>query len=279
MVRISDEATTPNRDTHVQSLERGLKILQSFSAAHPEMTLTEIATRTNLSRAATRRFLLTLEKLGYVEMDGRNFRLSIKVLDFGYSYLSSMSLPEIAQPHLERLTKIVHESASACVLDGHDIVYVARVPVRKIMSIRIGVGTRMPAHFTSMGRVLLADKSAEELKKYFDDIELEKLTEFTLSKKSAVIEEIGKVRKQGWATVDQELEFGLRSIAVPIYSLEGRVVAAINISTTTQSYTIEEMKKKILPIIKKTAEGISQDLKAWQPTIDTSGSTPARRLV
>ena len=266
-------------DTHVQSLERGLKILHAFDSESPEMTLSQIAGKTDLSRAAARRFLHTLEGLGYVHMDGRNFRLSIKVLDFGYSYLSSLSLPEIAQPHLESLTRLVHESASASVLDGHDIVYIARVPVRKIMSIRIGIGTRMPAHFTSMGRVILADKSATELKQYFLDLQLDKFTEFTKTKKSEILSEITRVREQGWAIVDQELEFGLRSIAVPITAQDGKVVAAVNVSTTTQSYSLDEMKRKILPKIQQAAHVISQDLKVWRPGIVTVKNQPAKKLV
>jgi IclR family pca regulon transcriptional regulator len=273
------EIRSAKRDTHVQSLERGLKILGIFNAEDPQMTLSEIATKTGLSRAATRRFLLTFEQLGYIEMDGREFRLTIKVLDFGYSYLSSLSLPEIAQPHLERLTKILHESASASVLDGHDIVYIARVPIRKIMSIRIGIGTRIPAHFTSMGRVILADKSASELKAYFSTLELEKFTDFTIGSKAQLLEEITKVRKQGWSIVDQELEIGLRSIAVPITSQAGRVVAAINVSTTTQSQTIDSMKKKMLPIVQGIAREISRDLKVWRPASDGLAQGPGRRLV
>lgn len=279
MVSSAKLGASPRRENHVQSLERGLKILHAFDLENPEMTLSQIAGKTGLSRAAARRFLFTLEELGYVHMDGRSFRLSIKVLDFGYSYLSSLSLPEIAQPHLESLTRIVHESASASVLDGHDIVYIARVPVRKIMSIRIGIGTRMPAHFTSMGRVMLADKSASELKLYFANIQLDKYTEFTRTKKTEILAEIARVREQGWAIVDQELEFGLRSIAVPITSLDGRVVAAINVSTTTQSYSLDEMKKKILPKIQDAAYAISQDLKVWRPGIDTVRNQPAKRLV
>jgi IclR family pca regulon transcriptional regulator len=267
------------RDTYVQSLERGLKILNAFTSETPQMTLSEIALVTGLSRAAARRFLLTLEELGYVEMRGRKFQLTIKVLDFGYSYLSALSLPEIAQPHLERLAIALHESASASVLDGQDIVYVARVPVRKIMSIGISIGTRMPAHYTSMGRVLLAGLTQQELRNYFESVKPHRYTENTILKKAQLMTEIDKVRKQGWAIVDQELELGLRSIATPITAQSGRVVAAINISTTIQSHTLESMRKKILPNLLESSQAISSDLKLWRPAVDVKVNLLAQRLV
>ena len=160
------------RDPFVQSFARGLSIITCFGADNPVMTLSEIAERVNLSRAAARRFLLTLENLGYVSLDGRNFQLTAKVLDLGYGYLSSLSLPEIAQPHLEVLASRVHESASASVLDGTDIIYIARVPIRRIMSVKINIGTRMPAHATSMGRVLLAGLATPDLKAMISNLEI-----------------------------------------------------------------------------------------------------------
>jgi IclR family pca regulon transcriptional regulator len=253
------------RDPFVQSFARGLSIIKCFDAENPAMTLSQIAERVDLSRAAARRFLLTLENLGYVSLEGRNFQLTAKVLDLGYGYLSSLSLPEIAQPHLETLASRVHESASASVLDGTDIVYVARVPIRRIMSVKINIGTRMPAHATSMGRVLLSGLSSPELKALISNFDLPKYTKNTITSKSVLLQEINKVRIQGWSINDQELEYGLRSIAVPILNKAQKVVASINISTTAQSNTLESMEAMFLPELRITAKKISDDLASARP--------------
>ena len=257
--------TLIDRDPFVQSFARGLSIIKCFDAENPAMTLSQIAERVNLSRAAARRFLLTLENLGYVSLEGRNFQLTAKVLDLGYGYLSSLSLPEIAQPHLETLASRVHESASASVLDGTDIIYVARVPIRRIMSVKINIGTRMPAHATSMGRVLLAGLSSPELKALISNFDLPKYTRNTITSKSVLLQEINKVRIQGWSINDQELEYGLRSIAVPILNKAEKVVASINISTTAQSNTLESMEAMFLPELRITAQKISDDLASARP--------------
>jgi len=253
------------RDPFVQSFARGLSIITCFGADNPVMTLSEIAERVNLSRAAARRFLLTLKNLGYVSLDGRNFQLTAKVLDLGYGYLSSLSLPEIAQPHLEVLASKVHESASASVLDGTDIVYVARVPIRRIMSVKINIGTRMPAHATSMGRVLLAGLATPDLKAMISNLEILKYTHNTITSKSVLLQEINKVKAQGWSINDQELEYGLRSIAVPIFNKAEEIIASINISTTAQSNSLESMEAMFLPELKLTARKISDDLASARP--------------
>ena len=253
------------RDPFVQSFARGLSIITCFGADNPVMTLSEIAERVNLSRAAARRFLLTLENLGYVSLDGRNFQLTAKVLDLGYGYLSSLSLPEIAQPHLEVLASRVHESASASVLDGTDIIYIARVPIRRIMSVKINIGTRMPAHATSMGRVLLAGLATPDLKAMISNLEIPKYTRNTITSKSVLLQEINKVRAQGWSINDQELEYGLRSIAVPIFNKAEEIIASINISTTAQSNSLESMEAMFLPELKLTARKISDDLASARP--------------
>jgi IclR family pca regulon transcriptional regulator len=253
------------RDPFVQSFARGLSIITCFGADNPVMTLSEIAERVNLSRAAARRFLLTLENLGYVSLDGRNFQLTAKVLDLGYGYLSSLSLPEIAQPHLEVLASRVHESASASVLDGTDIIYIARVPIRRIMSVKINIGTRMPAHATSMGRVLLAGLATPDLKAMISNLEIPKYTRNTITSKSVLLQEINKVKAQGWSINDQELEYGLRSIAVPIFNKAEEIIASINISTTAQSNSLESIEAMFLPELKLTARKISDDLASARP--------------
>jgi IclR family pca regulon transcriptional regulator len=260
-----DDASPDPSGQYVQSLARGLSVIRAFDADHTEMTLSEIARLTDLSRATSRRFLLTLVALGYVKTDGRLFALTARVLELGFSYLSALSLPEIAQPHLEQLAAITHESTSASVLDGDDIVYVARVPTRRIMSVRIDIGTRFPASVTSMGRVLLAHLDADELDGFLSTVDLADLTTHTIRSKDALAAELAKVREQGWALVDQELEEGLRSIAVAIRHRSGAVIAAINVSTTVSAHTLESMHEQLLPVLLNTADKISHDLTAARP--------------
>lgn len=229
-----DETGAPGaaRAPHfVQSLERGLAVLRAFSAEEPELTLSRVAERTGLTRAAARRFLLTLVDLGYVTVDGRLFSLRPRVLELGYAYLSGMSLPEVAVPHLERLSERVRESSSVAVLDGEDVVYVARVPTKRIMAVAINVGTRFPAYATSLGRVLLAGLSPAELDAYLSRAVLRPFTERTVRSPQALRAELERVREQGWCLVDQELEEGLASVAAPVHDALGRVVAAVNVST------------------------------------------------
>ena len=249
-------------DQFVQSLARGLHIITAFDAEHPEMPLTEVAVRTNLSRATARRFLNTLVELGYVRTDGRLFALTPQVLRLGASYLSGLGLTEIAQPHLERLSGELHESTSAAVLDGTEIVYVARVATRRIISVGITVGTRFPAYATSMGRVLLAALTPAELEAHLDTANLQPLTQRTLHSPHGLRLEIQKVRDQGWAFVDQELEHGLRSLAVPVIAPDGTISAAINISAATAFDDPSDLVATALPPLQQTASAISKDLDA-----------------
>src|SRR3954471_18296290 len=186
----------------VQSLERGLAVIRAFDAEHPELTLSDVARSTGLTRAAARRFLLTLCDLGYVRSDGRLFMLTARVLELGYAYLSALSLPEVAEPHLEALVAEVRESSSLSVLDGDDIVYVARVPTSRIMRVAINVGTRFPAYATSMGRVLLAGLPEPELSAYLGRAAIGPLTARAIDNAEALEQELDRVREQGWALVD-----------------------------------------------------------------------------
>ncbi|HWC78355.1 MAG TPA: IclR family transcriptional regulator C-terminal domain-containing protein [Pseudonocardiaceae bacterium] len=247
---------------HVQSLERGLAVIRCFAADRPELTLSDVARATGLTRAAARRFLLTLTDLGYVRTDGKFFSLTARVLELGYAYLSGLSLPEIALPHLEALSAEVRESSSVSVLDGSDIVYVARVPVSRIMTVSINVGTRFPAYATSMGHVLLADLDAAPFESYVDSVRLEPLTSHTITSPQQLRAELATVRTQGWALVDQELEAGLRSVAVPIRDRAGRVVAAMNVSTHASRTTPDSVRDTILPPLLATAAAIESDLRA-----------------
>lgn len=217
---------------YVQSLARGLLVLRSFDAQHAAMTLSEVAGRSGLARAAARRALLTLAHEGYVAAAGRHFHLLPRVLDLGFAYLSSLKLPELALPEMEALSRRVNESCSLSVLDGREIVYVARVPVRKVVAITLGVGARLPAHATSMGRVLLAGLPDDRLHAWLAERPLAALTPRTIHTVAALRLEIAKVRRQGYAVVRQELDPGLLSIAVPIRDRRREVVAALNIGTS-----------------------------------------------
>ncbi|MFB4283096.1 MULTISPECIES: IclR family transcriptional regulator domain-containing protein [unclassified Nonomuraea] len=251
---------------HVQSLARGLAVIRAFSAAEPELTLSQVARATGLSRAAARRFLITLTDLGYVRSDGRLFALTPRVLELGYAYLSSLSLPEVADPHLERLAAEVRESASVAVLDGEDVVYVARVATARIMRVTINIGTRFPAYCTSMGRVLLAGLTPEALEAYLGRAELRRLTSRTIVLPAALRSELDEVRGRGWAMVDQELEEGLRSIAAPIRDRTGRTVAAVNVSTHATRTSLQAAVRDLLPPLLATAAKIEADLAALSVT-------------
>ncbi|NYH80980.1 IclR family pca regulon transcriptional regulator [Actinopolyspora biskrensis] len=245
----------------VQSLARGLMVIRAFDETRPEMTLSEVARTTGLSRASTRRFLHTLVQLGYVWTDGRLFALTPRVLELGFSYLSSLSLPEIAQPHLERLTAQVHESVSVSVLDGDEIVYVGRVPTSRIMTVAINIGTRFPAYATSMGRVLLASLDEAELAEYLDRVRPEPLAPQTVTSAGELRRELERIRSQGWAIVDQELEAGLRSVAAPIRDRSDRVVAAVNVSSHASRTGPEQAREELLPPLLETAARIEADLR------------------
>jgi IclR family pca regulon transcriptional regulator len=258
--------TEPVREPHhVQSLERGLAVIRAFDAQHPELTLSEVARICDLTRAAARRFLLTLADLGYVRTDGRMFSLTPRVLELGYAFLSSLSLPEVAAPHLERLAAELHESSSVSVLDGDDIVYVARVPTSRIMTVAINVGTRFPAYATSMGRVLVAHQADEVVDAYLDRVRLTRLTARTVLTVPALATELRKVRAQGYAIVDQELEEGLRSIAAPIRDGTGAVVAAANVSVQASRTSTEVMRRRLLPPLLAATARIDADLRVTAP--------------
>ncbi|MCD2263754.1 IclR family transcriptional regulator [Dietzia aurantiaca] len=244
----------------VQSLARGLAVITAFDADHPRQTLSEVARATGLTRATARRFLHTLVELGYVDTAGTSFWLTPRVLDLGYSYLSSMPLSELAQPHLEKLSARLDESSSVAVLDGSDIVYVGRVQVRRIMNIGITIGTRFPAFATSMGRVLLAALPDDELDAYLAETDMRAITPHGLTDEAALRAELAVISARGWSLVDQELEPGLRSLAAPVRDRDGRVVAALNVSTHAARYSLEQLHDDLVPVILDAARALSADL-------------------
>lgn len=257
----SDAADTTSSADFVQSLARGLAVVRVFDGDPAELTLAEVARRADIPRASARRFLRTLEHLGYVAAapDAR-FRLTPRILELGYGYLSSLSLPEVVQPHLDSLSHEIGESVSVAVLDRDDIVYVARAAARRIMSVRITIGTRLPAAVTSMGRVLLAALPGAEA--VLDTSELVAYTSRTRDR-AALEQELDQVRAQGWAMVDGELEEGLRSIAVPLRG-RGGVVAALNVSTSTARGSAEAVRAELLPSLMARAALIEGELRAVQ---------------
>ncbi|HEY3902486.1 MAG TPA: IclR family transcriptional regulator C-terminal domain-containing protein [Streptosporangiaceae bacterium] len=250
----------------VQSLDRGLAVIKAFGPDRDRLSLSEVARATGLTRAAARRFLLTLVKLGYVRNDGREFSLRPRVLELGYAYLSGLAMPEIAAPYLEELVAKLRESSSISVLDGHHIVYVARVPTKRIMTVAISVGTRFPAFATSMGRVLLSGLSEDDLDRYLAEASFEPLTANTVTDPVRLKEIVLEVGSQGYAIVDQELEEGLRAIAAPIRGSGEGVTAAINVSAHASRVSLEAMRTELLPAMLNTARQIETDLRSQGPT-------------
>lgn len=252
------------RADFVQSLAKGLAVIEAFGADSPAMTLSEAARRTGLSRAAARRLLLTLCRLDYAETDGRLFRLRPKVLNLGFAFLQAEGTWSLAQPYMAELVEQIHESCSAAVLDGRDIVYVARVPTQtRIMSISLDIGSRLPAHATSLGRALLAGLDEARLDAFIATlVPLPRYTPHSVTDAGELKRRIADVRRLGYSIVDQELELGLRSIAVPLRGPDGRVVAALNIGVQASRRTIDDLRRQILPPLKETAQRISASLGA-----------------
>lgn len=254
----TDAAADPRpSDGYVQSFARGLSVIRSFSAQAPQQTLSEVAARTGLTRAGARRILLTLQTLGYVHNDGRQFRLTPRILDLGFAYLSSMPIWNLAEPAMEALSAEVQESTSAAVLEGSDVVYVLRVSTRKILSIGLGTGSRLPAFCTSMGRVLLAARPDAEARAILLSGPRDAYTQRTLTDVDALMAQLARTREQGWSLVDQELEEGLISIAAPIIGRHGQTLAAINVSGQANRTDAAAMQAQILPALLRAARQIS----------------------
>lgn len=236
-------------------LEKGLAVIACFDAGHPRLTIADVARMTGLSRATARRCLITLARIGYAETDGRHFALTPRVLQLGYAYLSSTPLTAVLQNALERLSEEIGESSSASLLDGRDIVYVARAATKRIMSVGLSVGSRLPAYCTSMGRVLLAALPEDEARRRVEASDRLALTRATATSVEAVMARVAAARTAGYAVIDQELEVGLTSIAVPVIDREGKVVAAINVGTQATRFPPGIIVAEILPkLLKVQAE-------------------------
>jgi IclR family pca regulon transcriptional regulator len=240
------------------SLARGLLVIRAFSRQPVRLSISHLSKRTGLSRASVRRCLHTLSKLGFAGSDdGRNFYLRPRILTLGYSYLSSMPLATAAQPILDQLSQILNESCSIALLDGADIVFVAHASATRIMAIGLGVGTRLPACCTSKGRVLLANLSPEELESVLPAIEFTRFTDRTVASVEKLKQILTTVKAEGYATIDQELEMGLRSMAVPVRNPAGKVVAAISAGVHGQRASVQDMQTRFLPYLRAAAQELS----------------------
>lgn len=255
----SPAVTIPLRD-YVQSLERGLAVLRSLGHSSG-LGLAEVAKATGMTRAAARRFLLTLGVLGYVGRTGNVFHLLPKTLELGFSYLASKSLAQVVQPHLQRLANLLGESCSVLELNGQSIIYIARVTVNRLVGANLSVGSSLPAYCTSAGRVLLAGLPDTELATYLRSVKFEKLTPRTITGAASLRKEIERARRDGWYLINEELEIGARALSVPLRDDAGRTVAAMNLSCYAGRVSAEQMRSAFLPEMQKTAALVDSELR------------------
>jgi IclR family pca regulon transcriptional regulator len=251
-----------NERDYVQSIERGFAVLCAFDADLPNPTLAELAARTGLSRPAVRRILLTLQRLGYVVGERGRWTLTPRVLTIGQHYTASHGIVEIAQPHLLRVVDRTGESASLAQLDGTDVIYVARVNARRVLSVNVDIGTRLPAHATSMGRVLVAFAGASVVDRIIEEVGLPALTSRTITDPVAFRDALHDTRRRGFAVVDGELEEGFLSAAVPVRDARGAVVAALAYSTSRGRRTAEQVEEEVVPLLLEVADQIRTDIEA-----------------
>ena len=236
---------------------KGLAVIEAFDATNSRLSITDISKITGLERATARRCLLTLAELGYADYDGKFFTLSPRILRLGHSYLTSTPLPRLMQPFLDQLSEKTGESASASVLDGNEIVYIARASHKRVMSINLNPGSRLPAYCSSMGRVLLAAMAQDEARRILENSNRKANTPKTKTTLAELMDELQRVREQGYAVIDQELEIGLCSIAIPVRNMRGVTIAAINIGAQAARVSIDEMIERYLPVMQSTRDTIT----------------------
>lgn len=244
----------------VNGLAKGLAVVEAFDAGREKLAIADVSRITGLDRATARRCLLTLAELGYAHYDGKFFTLTQKILRLGHSYLTATPLPRLVQPVLERLSETAGESASVSVLEGTEIIYVARASQKRVMSINLNPGSRLPAYCSSMGRVLLAALPRGEAEKVLQASALVANTAFTRTDVAELMAELERVRAQGHAVIDQELEVGLRSIAVPLFNASGKVVAALNFGAQAGRVSVAEMEARLLPLMRVAQEELREVL-------------------
>lgn len=244
----------------VTALARGLGVIGCFGQDAERLTLSEVASKTGLTRGTARRFLLTLQALGYMRCDGKAFRLTPKTLNLGYAYLSSLPLWKAAQPIMKDVVDALDESCALGVLDDHDVVYIARLPPKHLSFIPVNLGTRMSAHVNAMGQVLLAEFTPRELDDYFRNATFEKITKYTLTDEAAIRKALARVARDGYALSDQQLQLGLRSIAVPIRSKSGRTEVALNASAEGRRASKQDLIERFLPVLRRAADQLAHAL-------------------
>jgi len=254
---ISEEIDALTDPSFMTSLARGLAVLRAFSDQRRSLTIAQISHKTGIPRAAVRRCLYTLKQLGYADSESNNFSLKPKVLSLGYSYLSSTPLTVSAQPYLNHISRTLNESCSLAVLDDNEVLYLARSATSRIMSIALNTGSRLPAYCTSLGRVMLAHLPEEALKLYLDKVKLRAFTDRTVVSAKRLKEILADVRLSGYALIDEELEVGLRSIAVPVRGASGTVLAALNVGVQSTRVSIRQTKEEFLPVLQKGAQELS----------------------
>jgi IclR family pca regulon transcriptional regulator len=257
----SAEEPKPDKDPeYLSTLERGLSVLRAFDQHHPEMQLSEVAAATNLSPAVARRCLNTLVHLGYIAKFGRRFLLRPEVLVFGSAYLSSMSLETVALPALQHVRDETGDSSSMAVLSGHDILYVAHVSTMRPIRVSANVGTRFPLHATSLGNVLLAFQPNDAIEKFFKTATLSRFTEHTITTPNALRERLARVRATGYDSALDELDYGIVSVAAPVFDKDRRITCAINCSTSTTRISQDELVRTRLPLLQEAAREIQAAL-------------------
>lgn len=252
---------SPGDPDFVNALARGLAVITCFGHDAETLTLSEIATRAGLTRGTARRFLLTLEALGYLRSEGKAFRLSPKTLNLGYAYLSSLPLWRAAQPIMQHVVNELNEACSLGVLEGLDIVYVARIPPKHMSFVPLHIGTRMPAHINAMGQVLLAELDQPELDEYFRNAKFEKITRYTLTDEAAIRRLLARVARDRYALSDRQLQIGLRAVAVPVPTNSGRSEVALNVSADESRATKQDLIERFLPVLKEAADQLAHAVK------------------
>jgi IclR family pca regulon transcriptional regulator len=245
----------------VRALDRGLAVIRAFDADHPRQSLAEIARAVGLAPATARRLLHTLRSLDYVGTDGQRWWLRPRLLELGQAYLATTSVWDVVRERLARLAEEVHETASAGVLDGDDVIYVVRVPYRRIMSMDIEVGTRIPAVASSMGRVMLASVEADELDSILKRVSLRPITARTVATVGELRNVVAEVRAQGWCYMEEELEAGIQCVAAPVHDPTGRVIGSMTVSSHTTRLSSLEVRERLLPALLHAAEDIDEDLR------------------
>jgi len=254
---IAEEIDALTDPSFMTSLARGLAVIRAFSDQRRSLTIAQISHKTGIPRAAVRRCLHTLKQLGYADSDANNFSLKPKTLTLGYSYLSSTPLAVSAQPYLNQVSRTLHESSSLAVLDGSEVLYVARSATSRVMSVSLNAGSRLPAYCSSLGRIMLAHLPEEALDDYLQKVELKAFTPHTVVSVARLREILEKVRQEGYAVLNEELEVGLRSIAVPVRGASGNVVAAINVGAQATRISARKMKEEFLPVLQRAAQELS----------------------